>query len=94
MLLVCQIQIGRPRSTKSEVLPAQLASMSRPALKSVARLSVTFLVDNTIEWMSKLPPGFTHELPRHVPETPPDEKLGVPVLNFDNFCNFCQISIF
>ncbi|KAH6904950.1 metallo-beta-lactamase superfamily protein [Coprinopsis sp. MPI-PUGE-AT-0042] len=60
--------------------------MSPPALKRVSRLSVTFLVDNTIEWMSKLPPGFTHELPFHVPQAPPDEKMGVPVLNFDDFC--------
>ncbi len=37
--------------------------------------------------MTKLPPGFTHELGQHIQLEPsPDEVLGVPVLNFDHFC--------
>jgi len=44
-------------------------------------------VDNSIEWFTKLPPGFTHELHQHVAEhSSVDERTGVPVMNFDNFC--------
>ncbi|KAI0029437.1 beta-lactamase-like protein [Vararia minispora EC-137] len=63
--------------------------MSSPAdLKRVTKLSITFLVDNSIEWMTKLPPGFVHEVPQflrnHTP--PPDPRTGVPALDFENFC--------
>jgi len=57
--------------------------------KVVDKLTITFLVDNCIEWMSKLPPGFTHELPQHLQQHEHgvfDEKKGVRVLDFDNFC--------
>ena len=39
--------------------------------------------------MTKLPPGFTHELPQHLSspqQSPVDPELGVPVMNFDDFC--------
>ncbi|KAF5370822.1 hypothetical protein D9758_001983 [Tetrapyrgos nigripes] len=57
-------------------------------LKTVDQLTITFLVDNCIEWFTKLPPGFTHELPQHLrfhhPEI--DEVTNTPVLDFDKFC--------
>ncbi|KAF8633458.1 hypothetical protein AX17_004627 [Amanita inopinata Kibby_2008] len=51
-------------------------------------LTISFLVDNCIEWMTKLPPGFTHELHQHLQQglPPGDGTLGVPVLDFDKFC--------
>ncbi|KAF8622674.1 hypothetical protein AX15_006780 [Amanita polypyramis BW_CC] len=52
----------------------------------VDRLTITFLVDNSIEWMTKLPPGFTQEVALHLRDSPPDEIRGVPVLDFDKFC--------
>jgi len=39
--------------------------------------------------MTKLPPGFTHELQQHLNQPGHgvyDEAKGVPVLDFDNFC--------
>jgi len=39
--------------------------------------------------MSKLPPGFTHELPQHLQQQEHgvfDEEKGVLVLDFDHFC--------
>jgi len=55
--------------------------------KAVDRLTFTFLVDNCIEWMTKLPPGFIHELPQHVQLYPePDETTKVPVIDLDHFC--------
>ncbi|KAF8161195.1 beta-lactamase-like protein [Crassisporium funariophilum] len=59
------------------------------SLKVVDKLTITFLVDNCIEWMTKLPPGFTTELPQHLQQKGHghfDEVTGVPVLDFDNFC--------
>ncbi|KAF7376235.1 hypothetical protein MSAN_00038700 [Mycena sanguinolenta] len=54
------------------------------------RLVITFLVDNSIEWFTKLPPGFTHELPQHIQQqNPPLHShpiTGVPVLDFNGFC--------
>lgn len=57
-------------------------------LKPVQYLAITFLVDNTIEWMSKLPPGFTHELRHHLTHKAPevDPLTGVPVLPLEEFC--------
>ncbi|RDB25048.1 7,8-dihydropterin-6-methyl-4-(beta-D-ribofuranosyl)-aminobenzene-5'-phosphate synthase [Hypsizygus marmoreus] len=53
----------------------------------VDKLTITFLVDNCIEWMTKLPPGFVHELPQHIQLYPlPDEVTGVPIVDFDHFC--------
>ena len=39
--------------------------------------------------MTKLPPGFTHELPQHLQQKDHgthDDVKGVPVLDFDKFC--------
>lgn len=39
--------------------------------------------------MTKLPPGFTHELPQHLQQHNHgvfDEQKEVPVLDFDRFC--------
>jgi len=56
-------------------------------LRKVDKLKVTFLVDNTLEWMTKLPPGFTHELPQQLQARPqPDEVTGVPIADLDHFC--------
>ncbi|KAJ7188140.1 beta-lactamase-like protein [Mycena filopes] len=59
-------------------------------LRSVDRLAITFLVDNSIEWFTKLPPGFTHELPQHLQQQNPPLKThpvtGVPVLDLNQFC--------
>jgi 7,8-dihydropterin-6-yl-methyl-4-(beta-D-ribofuranosyl)aminobenzene 5'-phosphate synthase len=36
--------------------------------------------------MTKLPPGFTHEMKTHIAQKP-DKMIGdVPVMNFDRFC--------
>jgi len=56
-------------------------------LRVVDKLTVTFLVDNCIEWMTKLPPGFTHELRQHLSYQPPVDPLtGVPFIDLENFC--------
>ncbi|KAG6879662.1 hypothetical protein C0992_013198 [Termitomyces sp. T32_za158] len=53
----------------------------------VEKLTITFLVDNCIEWMTKLPPGFVHELPQQLQLYPDiDNVTGVPVFDFDHFC--------
>lgn len=37
--------------------------------------------------MTKLPPGFTHELSQHLQRHPPvDQDKGVPILDFNKFC--------
>lgn len=57
-------------------------------LKRVSKLTITFLVDNNLEWMTKLPPGFTHELNQHVPRSHPatEDQGGVPVFDLNDFC--------
>ncbi|OCH89009.1 hypothetical protein OBBRIDRAFT_43879 [Obba rivulosa] len=57
-------------------------------LKVVDRLTVTFLVDNCIEWMTKLPPGFTLELRQHLSDHQPpiDPVTGVPFIDLENYC--------
>ncbi|KIK67304.1 hypothetical protein GYMLUDRAFT_37388 [Collybiopsis luxurians FD-317 M1] len=57
-------------------------------LKIVDKLTVTFLVDDCVEWLTKLPPGFTLELPLHLQENhcPIDEVTHTPILDFDKFC--------
>ncbi|KAI0915798.1 hypothetical protein AcV5_003620 [Taiwanofungus camphoratus] len=57
-------------------------------VKTVDRLAITFLVDNCIEWMTKLPPGFTHEMRQHLAEHDPplDPLTGVPFIDLENFC--------
>lgn len=63
------------------------STMPRQSLKVVDKLTITFLVDNSIEWMTKLPPGFSLEILLHLRQgIPPDETTGVPVLDFDKFC--------
>ncbi|KAL6307863.1 beta-lactamase-like protein [Sparassis latifolia] len=56
--------------------------------KSVDRLVVRFVVDNCIEWMTKLPPGFTHEMRQHLAEQEPpvDPLTGVPFLDLEHYC--------
>ncbi|KAJ7072226.1 hypothetical protein C8F01DRAFT_1103019 [Mycena amicta] len=43
-----------------------------------------------VDKFTKLPPGFTHELPQHLQQKNPALRLhpttGVPVLNFDEMC--------
>ncbi|KAJ7594426.1 beta-lactamase-like protein [Mycena floridula] len=57
------------------------------SLKRVDKLTISFLVDNSIEWFIKLPPGFTHELPQQLRLRPePSETTGVPTIQFDSFC--------
>ncbi|KAF7315560.1 Metallo-beta-lactamase protein [Mycena indigotica] len=70
--------------------------LDAPGITEYNRTRVGFLradllrVDNCIEWFTKLPPGFTHELPQHLAQQNPPLHLhpttGVPVLNFDEFC--------
>ncbi|TFK16716.1 hypothetical protein FA15DRAFT_676591 [Coprinopsis marcescibilis] len=55
-------------------------------LKKVSKLTITFLVDNNIEWMTKLPPGFSHEILHHIRHSPLDEEKGCPVLDFNQLC--------
>ncbi|EEB86828.1 hypothetical protein MPER_16071, partial [Moniliophthora perniciosa FA553] len=61
----------------------------KPILQSVDRLTITFLVDNSIEWFTKLPPGFSHEVKQYLkPENhlEIDPTTGTPILNFNDFC--------
>ncbi|KAH9832331.1 beta-lactamase-like protein [Rhodofomes roseus] len=61
--------------------------MANHSLRSVDRFAVTFLVDNCIEWMTKLPPGFTHEVKLHLADNPPiDDVTGAPFLDLENYC--------
>ncbi|TFK16373.1 hypothetical protein FA15DRAFT_698777 [Coprinopsis marcescibilis] len=55
-------------------------------LKKVSKLIITFLVDNNIEWMTKLPPGFSHEILHHIRHSPLDEEKGCLVLDFNQLC--------
>ena len=77
---------------------------SRSKVAIVDKLSITFLVDNSIEWyvvyydvniankelarMTKLPPGFTHELPQHLQQHGHcvDTVMGVPAFDFEKIC--------
>lgn len=56
-------------------------------LTQVDCLEFTILVDNTIEWMTKLPPGFSSEVRLHLEQGPPiDPTLQVPILDLDHYC--------
>ena len=57
-------------------------------LKRVDRLEFTILVDNSIEWMSKMPPGFGSEIKGHLERGPPvdSERTGIPILDLDEYC--------
>ncbi|KAG8902662.1 hypothetical protein FRB99_004278 [Tulasnella sp. 403] len=59
-----------------------------PNHTAVDKVTLTFLVDNTIEWMTKLPPGFTHEMREHISSdyVQIDDLTGVPLLGLDNYC--------
>ncbi len=39
-----------------------------------------------IERLSKLPPGFSHELPAHLAHAHKDELTGLPITVFEDFC--------
>ncbi|BEI84996.1 hypothetical protein CcaverHIS002_0503970 [Cutaneotrichosporon cavernicola] len=56
------------------------------SLTRVDKLEYLVLVDNSIERLSKLPPGFSHELPAHLAHAHKDELTGLPVTAFEDFC--------
>ena len=61
--------------------------ISMTTLIKVEKLTITFLVDNSIEWMTKMPPGFSGEVRNHLADDPPiDELTGVPILDLENYC--------
>ncbi|KDN45575.1 hypothetical protein RSAG8_04899, partial [Rhizoctonia solani AG-8 WAC10335] len=61
--------------------------MTRASLVKVNSLTLDIIVDNSIEWMTKLPPGFTHEIKRHLTHDPPyDARTQVPFVDLDNYC--------
>ncbi|KDQ63055.1 hypothetical protein JAAARDRAFT_168479 [Jaapia argillacea MUCL 33604] len=56
-------------------------------LVRVDHLTITFLVDNTIEWMTKLPPGFRHELRHRIMDDPKvDTRTGLPFVDLESYC--------
>lgn len=56
-------------------------------ITQVDSLEFTVLVDNTLEWMTKLPPGFTSELRLHLENAPPiNPILQVPIVDLDHYC--------
>ena len=64
------------------------SAASNPGLKRVDRLEFTILVDNSIEWMTKMPPGFGSEIKGHLERGPPvdSERTGIPILDLDEYC--------
>ncbi|EIW68999.1 hypothetical protein TREMEDRAFT_62716 [Tremella mesenterica DSM 1558] len=56
------------------------------SLTKVDKLEFLILVDNSIEWFSKLPEGFSHELPQHLPRAPLDPLTKVPLIDFEHYC--------
>ncbi|KDQ21879.1 hypothetical protein BOTBODRAFT_99598 [Botryobasidium botryosum FD-172 SS1] len=63
-----------------------ISNLTKPL--AVDEVSINILVDNTIEWFGKLPPGFSNEVNQHLtrPDVPIDEKTKTPVLDLDNYC--------
>ncbi|KAG9056670.1 hypothetical protein FS842_009972 [Serendipita sp. 407] len=56
-------------------------------LKPVDSMDFIVLVDNIIEWMSKLPAGFSSEVRLHLSAEPPvDPVTQTPILDLDNYC--------
>jgi 7,8-dihydropterin-6-yl-methyl-4-(beta-D-ribofuranosyl)aminobenzene 5'-phosphate synthase len=57
-------------------------------LTRVDKLEFLVLVDNSIERLQKLPPGFIHELPQHIhaPNAEVDSLTGLPLMRLANFC--------
>ncbi|WVW80170.1 hypothetical protein I302_102147 [Kwoniella bestiolae CBS 10118] len=63
--------------------------MSPPLdLTPVDKLEFLILVDNFVEWLSALPPGFTQELPQHIlsKDVPIDPLTKLPIVDLDNYC--------
>ncbi|ORY22515.1 beta-lactamase-like protein [Naematelia encephala] len=57
------------------------------SLTPVDKLEFLILVDNIVEWISVLPPGFSHELPQHLTtDAPLDNLTGLPMMDFKNYC--------
>ncbi|KZT27538.1 hypothetical protein NEOLEDRAFT_1154925 [Neolentinus lepideus HHB14362 ss-1] len=64
-----------------------MAMFKKENLKRVDHFAVTFLVDNSIEWFTKLPPGFKHEMHQHLADHPVSDPLtGTPFLDLENYC--------
>ncbi|KAL5507280.1 hypothetical protein ACEPAH_6736 [Sanghuangporus vaninii] len=63
-------------------------SSASSSLLRVDNLRITFLVDNSIEWFTKFPPGFSSELSQHLTKhSPPiDDITGVPFVDLENYC--------
>ncbi|KZO98969.1 metallo-beta-lactamase protein [Calocera viscosa TUFC12733] len=58
-----------------------------PNLRIVDSCSLQIIVDNSIEWMTKFPPGFTSELATHLQGKPRmDAKTGAPFVDLDKYC--------
>jgi hypothetical protein len=73
--------------TKDPTLPKPMPK-PKLSLKKVHRLEFTILVDNSIEWMTKMPPGFGSEMKGHLERCPPvdSERTGIPILDLDEYC--------
>ncbi|KAF9512180.1 hypothetical protein BS47DRAFT_1345805 [Hydnum rufescens UP504] len=56
--------------------------------KSVDSLVVKILVDDSVEWITAPPPGFSSEVTHYMRNSPPidDEITGLPYLDLENFC--------
>ncbi|EJU04313.1 hypothetical protein DACRYDRAFT_48508 [Dacryopinax primogenitus] len=58
-----------------------------PDLKIVDSCILQIVVDNSIEWMTKFPAGFTSEIATHLQDKPRiDEKTGAPFVDLDRYC--------
>jgi len=56
-------------------------------LRVVDSVTLQILVDNSIEWMTKLPDGFTHEARQHLANKPRiDDVTGAPFVDLDKYC--------
>ncbi|KIY66895.1 hypothetical protein CYLTODRAFT_423042 [Cylindrobasidium torrendii FP15055 ss-10] len=57
-------------------------------LRKVQNLKITFLVDNSIEWFTKLPAGFSSELKQHLTghHHAMDPVTNTPLIDLDNYC--------
>lgn len=56
-------------------------------------LEFTIVVDNNVQWMSKLPPGFSSELRGQLGREPPIDPLtSIPFVDLDHYC--CGIESF
>jgi len=58
-----------------------------PILEEVDQLTIQILVDNSIEWFTKLPDGFIQEVPQHLRIHPlRDERTNSNIIDLDNYC--------